>query len=168
MYDARMSANLSGRIAGEPRVLQMSNGGYSVLHEVLALAASRLAQNDDQLLWALWIASHDLPTFGHGVSDYDVTEMPWTHAGLESERAFLLAVIDAALAHLGWESLGYSPPRVGESLAELRELVVAMRASEIADGELEIEAPTQYTTCDKHGVVLHDLGCIVCNNAPAS
>ena len=94
--------------------------------------------------------------------------MPWTHAGLEAERAFLLAVIDAALAHLGWESLDYSPPRVGESLAELRELVAAMRAEDIADGELEIEAPTQYATCDKHGVVLHDLGCIVCNNTTAS
>ena len=133
----------------------MSNGGYSVLHEVLALAASRLAANDEQRYWALWIAC-------------DVTEMPWTHPGLESERAFLLAVIDAALSRLGWESLDYSPPRVSESLTELRELVVAMRAEEVAEGELEVDAPPPYATCDKHGVVLHDLGCIVCNNAPAS
>ena len=133
----------------------MSNGGYSVLHEVLALAASRLAANDEQRYWALWIACHD-------------TEMPWTHPGLESERAFLLAVIDAALSRLGWESLDYSPPRVSESLTELRELVVAMRAEEVAEGELEVDAPPPYATCDKHGVVLHDLGCIVCNNAPAS
>ena len=114
------------------------------------------------------IACHDLPTFGHGISDYDVTEMPWTHPGLESERAFLLAVIDAALSRLGWESLDYSPPRVSESLTELRELVVAMRAEEVAEGELEVDAPPPYATCDQHGVVLHDLGCIVCNNAPAS
>ena len=162
-----MSANLSGRIAGEPRLVQMSNGGYSVLHEVLALAASRLAVSDSQRYWALWIASHDLPTFGHGISDYDVTEMPWTHDGLEEERTFLLTVIDAALARLGWESLDYSPPRVGESLCALREIVVAMRAEEIAEGELEIETAAQYATCDTHGVVLHDLGCIVCNNASA-
>ena len=163
-----MGANLSGRIAGAPKVLAMSNGGYSVLHEVLALAASRLAENDDQRYWALWIASHDLPTFGHGISDYDVTEMPWTHDGLETERAFLVRVIDAALARLGWESLDYSPPRVSESLTELRELVVAMRADEVGEGELDIDAPPQYATCDKHGVVLHDLGCIVCNNTAAS
>jgi hypothetical protein len=160
-----MGAIVSGRHAGEERALKMSNGGYSVLHEVLAIAASRLAQTNEQRYWALWIASHDLPTFGHGISDYDISEMPWTHGGFEAERTFLLAVIDAALGRLGWESLGYSPPRVAESLAELRELVAVMRASDIGEGELELDPPSQYPTCEKHGVVLHDLGCIVCNNA---
>ena len=50
--------------------LKLSNGAHSALHEVLALAAGRLAKAPWQAYWAHWLGFHDLSSYGHGLSDW--------------------------------------------------------------------------------------------------
>jgi hypothetical protein len=96
-----MGADVHCTVGDEVRTLRMRNGAYSVLHQVLSLAGSRLATNDAERYWVLWIASHDLNSYGHNFASYDVAQMPWEVSAPE----FLLRTIDGALARLGWDRL---------------------------------------------------------------
>lgn len=80
------------------------------------------------------------------------------------------AVIDAAAARTGWDVLDYQSPidGVGETLAELRSMVVDYRAPQSAAERTWLwqqRAPETYERCEHCGVYLHIGGCVVCNEA---
>ncbi len=89
--------------------LQMGNGLTSVFVSVLSLAASTLAETDHQRELAIWIASRDQAVYGLGLVGFDIAELPWSKSNFAEDRAFLLKVIEAAKAKVGWEHLEYSP-----------------------------------------------------------
>lgn len=138
---------ITGRVGGDVRALKLSHGAYSVLHEVLALAGSRLTRSEWERYWVLWLASHDLSLYGHNIADYDVGELPWEFAPtLVEGRAFLRRVVDAASAGLVWEMLGCDPPFVRDHLGRYGELVAALRPEDV-----ELETPFRPDVPDAFG-----------------
>lgn len=150
--------------------LQMSNGLTSVFVSVLSLAASALAETDHQRELAIWIASHNQAVYGLGLVGFDIAEVPWSKSNFAEDRAFLLNVIEAAKAKVGWEYLHYSPDEAAlfNCLDHFSEMV---RAFSIEHALVEEEMiwrfgskPESLRLCTKHHVYLHNMGCVLCNN----
>jgi hypothetical protein len=149
----------------------MSNGLTAVLFDVLSLASCRLAATDWEKRLAYFFVQHDQTRVGHGTPHFDVAQFGWTAANFESEKRFVLAVVDAALAKSGWERLGFQPrvDFIAPTLVTLREMVDAYPTSAIPKPDLYAWKPDKLPMageCDVHGVYLHELGCILCNDEP--
>ena len=149
--------------------VQMNNGHTSVVISVLAIAASRLAKTDHEKEFAVWLAEHDQGVLGTGVVGFDIDEIPWSVEHFAEDKAFLLGVIEAAIARTGWEVLDYAPREdwVVASLREFRVLVDAFSADHIVADESHAwpyGRPTRFALCDEHRVYLHVEGCVVCND----
>jgi hypothetical protein len=159
-YDAR--PDLEG--------IQMNNGLTSVLVSVLSLAASKLATDDAQRTFAVWINLHDQGVFGTGIVGFDVSEMPWNPATLEAERAFVLQAIAAAHAKTGWERLHYTPKEdwVFPCLEQFRILIEAFALEHIQTSSARVwvycEPPTTFSLCSVHQVYQHPFGCALCGD----
>ncbi len=146
--------------------LRLSNGLTSTFIEVLALAASALAKTEHQKELAIWIASHDQAVYGLGVIDFDISELPWNKTNFVEDRAFLLNVIKAAKAKLGWERLDYSPEE-GPLFRCLDHLTEMLHSKiELAEEERcwPYGKPQSFHLCPKHLIFLHSEGCVICNN----
>lgn len=154
------------RADGSP-YLQLSNGSMAVLISVLLLAGSDLASSDWERELVVWLAEHDQGIYGRGVVGFDLDEIAWSPDQLAAQRAFLVRVIDLALAHHRWEILGYDPPFVAEQLLRLREMVEQYPAAIVAAGrEWQWHGgPPTGERCPHHAVFLHTHGCAICNDA---
>jgi hypothetical protein len=147
--------------------LQMSNGLTSVFVAVLSLAAAELAEDDQQREIAAWIASRDQGVYGLGIVGFDVGDLPWRPETFALDRAFVLRVIEAALAQRGWERLGYQPREdwIRESLEGFRTLVEAFDVTHACWESWGFgDRPERLVLCPKHGVYLHLEGCVLCND----
>ncbi len=157
--------------------LVMSNGLTSVFLSVLLLSGSEIAQTDWEVASLVWLAEHDQGIVGSGTVGFDVWDLVWTYDGFAEQRAFLLRVVDGALARHGWVRLDYQPPEelLFPALVAFREMV-ASYPSEYAHKSpwespwAEAALRADRATCPRHGVYLHSLGesdaecCIVCND----
>ena len=163
-------SNIISYDAQDLEPLRMNNGLTSVFISVLALAASDLARTDNQRLWAAWIASIDQGIFGGGIVGFDLTQMPWKAANLESDKDFWLRVIAAAKQKTGWERLDYQPHQewVFLSVDEFAVLIKAFEATHINPDETRAwgydAKPKTFELCPKHLVYLHAYGCVICND----
>jgi hypothetical protein len=151
--------------------VRMSNGLTSVLLDVLCLAACRHAASDWEKRLAYFLVQHDQSRIGLGMADLDVAQFGWTAANFEDEKRFVVAVVDAALTKSGWARLGFEPrlDSIIPTLEKLREMVVAFPASAIVGPDVHTWKPEELPTkgeCEVHGVYLHELGCILCNDEP--
>ena len=90
---------------------------------------------------------------------------------LESDRTFILSVIDAALTKKGWERLSYEPREESlfECLHQFRSMVVEFVSDHICDDEYKvwmgIDRTTEFKLCPRHEVYEHDPGCPVCHDS---
>lgn len=160
----------SERVLGTSPI-QMSNGLTSVLFDVLCLAACSLADSDWEQRLAYFLVQHDQSRVGLGCADLDIAELGWTADTFELEKRFVLTVVDAALAKSGWKRLGFEPrlESILPTLDRLREMVVAFPASAIPGPDVYKWKPDELPPggkCEVHGVYLHELGCILCNDEP--
>jgi hypothetical protein len=159
-----MGANVTGRVAGKNEALCLSNSSYATLHDVLEIAGSRLARSAWEKYWALWLVTHDLGAFGHNFADYDIGEMPWEHAPFDDEKAFLIHLVDAARARLGWEVLGYDPAYAVRYLEGYRRLAAAAEPTEVVPPQrsFRLDPPDNYDVCPHDGMLMHTVGCRLC------
>lgn len=155
--------------AREAETLDMSNGATDVLLATLSLAGAALARTVAEERLLIWLASHDQTCIGRGNAGFDLNELPWTPEAFDAERAFLLRVVDAAMAQTGWERLSYhpDPERARDNLARLRRLLESLQPTDLegADPEPPLGWPDTHARCPRHGVFLHAAGCLLCHDA---
>jgi hypothetical protein len=147
----------------------MNNGLTSVFVSVLTLAASELAETDRQRECAAWFASHDQSVFGLGTVGFDMSELPWSLDAFASDRGFVLRVIHAAKARVGWERLGYEPHEewVQHCLDQFRAMVEAFAIEYAAGSEAAVwpcGRPKRLVLCPVHRVYQHEQGCVLCSD----
>ena len=152
-----------------PEVLRMRNGLTSVVIALLALSGSALAATDAEKDIVVWLASRDQHIFGLGAVDFDLSDIPWTAEQFEAEKSFLLKVIRRAQSKQDWGMLEYEPREdwAIDSLETLYRMVSHFFQEYIdPDSALnwQTEKPTMYSVCQKHGVLHHRSGCVICND----
>src|SRR5215813_559005 len=154
--------------------VHMSNSLTDVVISVCVLSASALAVTEQEKRFAVWLASRDQDRRGPGVVGFDVSELPWTVHGFTAEHAFLLRVIDSARSHYYWHKLNYKPHTdwVLHALEQLHTLLLHFSQEDLVREGQEgrradpywDEPPTGFPTCPRHGVYLHQEGCVVCHD----
>jgi hypothetical protein len=158
----------------EAECINMSNGLTSVFISTLALGGSALARTDRERELVVWLAEHDQDVLGIGTVGFSLVDIPWTAAGFEAEKQFLLDVIAAAQAKTGWERLSYTPDEESllPRLARFAQLVRQFTADHVdpssyqnwLDWPPEYAVPAGFPRCPQHQVFLHWWGCVICND----
>ncbi|MDK4705978.1 hypothetical protein PH562_27275 [Rhizobium sp. CNPSo 4062] len=140
-----------------------------VFMEVLAIAASALAQTRSEQAFASWIASRDQAVLGLGAVGFDIAEMPWHVATFAEDRNFLIRSITAAESKIGWEKLGYEPKEdwLMPCLMRLRMLVSVFGSHDIRAIHSTF-SESALSRCETHGIIMHADGCPVCNRSMPS
>jgi len=172
MYGVDTMANCftSDRDPGAATV-RMSNGATAVLFDTMAIAGCARARTDWERAAMQWLIERDQARIGLGMAGFDVRQLGWTAEAFGEQRAFLLAVLDDAASGVGWERLPFQPGEgVAALIRELRDLVARFTSAMIVEGDdpanVSVTALPEAGTCEVHGTYLHELGCIVCNDAP--
>lgn len=80
--------------------LQMSNGLTSIILDVLVIAGSDLATEWEKKI-VYWLALHDQSLNGIGCVGFDIEEMGWERDDFDTQKRFILAIIDSALGRHG-------------------------------------------------------------------
>jgi hypothetical protein len=160
-----MSNSISHRARPDLPSVDMNNGLTSVVLSVLVLAGSRLATTPWQQQMVVWLASRDQDIYGRGLVGFDLAELPWRTEIFEAQKSFLLEVVARAENKTGWERLSYQPHLewVMRSLTQLR---VLLEAFVVGDVPLEpVVTDFAVVMCEKHQVLQHEFGCLLCNDA---
>jgi hypothetical protein len=67
---------------------------------------------------------------------------------------------------LGWDALAYEPSGVADCLPTLRLWLTKLQIPNAKSTEaFRPDRPAEYETCTKHNAILHEGGCIICENA---
>ncbi|RUS93950.1 hypothetical protein DSM106972_094870 [Dulcicalothrix desertica PCC 7102] len=157
----------------------MSNGRTDVVLAVLVTSGSRLALSPREAELVLWLAQRDQSKVGFGMVGFDLSEIPWTLENFDEEKAFMLKIIEGAQAKLGWNVLDFgTPPDVlcGD-LEQIHMLVLNLTAEDLIKApqmkikhhlntSFDEQMAIELNKCEKHGVLLTEYGCFVCNNLP--
>ena len=150
--------------------VDMSNGATDAIIAVLCLAGADIATSSWERCVMTWIAAHDQSILGRGCAFFDIADLGWTTADFAIQHAFILSVLDRALAHQGWDKLPYSPNAaiVDGMLSRIRQLVTEFTIEYCDDATLEwpTDPPESDSRCDTHGVFMHAHGCPICNDMP--
>ncbi len=155
--------------------LRMQNGLTSVFISVFGLAATRLADTDDQRLLAIWFLEKDQSAVGSGTVGFELIEAPFLSAAFERQRAFMLETVGGMRSRLGWETLSYEPnprsldPSIAAFVALLNHLKLEHLDTEAAEewrDSCGAEEPmfSGFPTCTQHQVFLTIFGCHACND----
>jgi hypothetical protein len=158
------------------RDVMMSNGLTSVFLDVLLLSGSDLARTDSEVATVVALAERDQSIVGLGIVGFDVSELGWTPDRFLEHKAFLLRMVDGAIAGQRWEVLDYEPAteRLLPSLADFRELIERFPASACprepyASPWSTLGLRSDRAMCPRHAVYLHNLNvddarcCQICN-----
>ncbi|MEV8338908.1 hypothetical protein [Leucobacter sp. NPDC077196] len=155
--------------------LRMQNGLTSVFISTFGLAATRLADTDDQRLLTIWFLEKDQSVVGMGSVGFDLVEAPFLPAAFETQRAFMLQSTGGMTSRLGWETLSYEPnPRLLDpSIASFAALLnhVTREHLDIAAAEewrdscgAEELMFSGFPTCTQHKILSTVFGCHACND----
>lgn len=155
----------------EEKITVSDIGAETLLH-TLVLAGTALAKTDSQRLLTVWLAEHDHRAGVGGVGFY-LADMPWDMTRFETDREFMVDVVDAASKQTGWENLPLPPnaERLMPMLGWLRKRFVRLRPDQVSETALALwqdgmddddPALNGFPKCEKHGVYLTWLGCRVC------
>jgi hypothetical protein len=173
LADSRASAmaNLFTSVRDpESEPVAMSNGLTAVVFDLIAIVGAARAQSEWEQAVVLWLVEHDQTRIGLGMAGFDVAELGWTVSGLAEQRDFLVGVLEAAATGEGWDRLPFTPgDHVAPKLRALARLVARFPVDAIATPDEHAWQPRGLPsagTCEVHGAYLHELGCIVCNDAP--
>lgn len=160
--------------------VHLNAGFMSAMLVQLVLSGSRLSKNRREEEIVVWLAEHDETVWGRGCNDFGIRQMPWTKAGHEEEKKFVIKMVEGAKNRLGWETLGeeFKPTEevvkiYEENLDKLAKLVGKMTVKEVneegyrqwvEDKEMSPGVFADgFKKCPKHGVWLYWHGCIACN-----
>jgi len=107
----------------------MSNGVTDVIYTALIVAGSQLAQTAREIEFVLWLAQLDQGKVSAGCVGFDISEMPWSFEAFESEKAFLLKLIEQAQSNVLKEGI--------QALEDLKAPAGYFNRCEFWHGELE-------------------------------
>lgn len=143
----------------------MSNGLAAVFIDVLVLAGSSLAQTVREQALTAWIASRDQTILGIGAAGFDIAQIPWRIADYAADRTFFFRMIKAAKSKTGWEKLDYLPNEqlLMPCLHCFQTLLAAFTPEDIPANEPISSFTVDFERCQKHGIIKHANGCILCN-----
>ncbi|MBI5931884.1 MAG: hypothetical protein HY862_21420 [Chloroflexi bacterium] len=154
--------------------LKMSNGLTSVFIAVLVLSGSTLAQTKNEKELVIWLASRDQGVYGIGTVGFYISDMPWTQMGFADEKNFLLRAIEGARAKQRWDILDYSPNEefVTFALDRFENLISLFDEQYIDEAKFHewqdylkrYATSDDFIMCEKHGVYLHPVGCVICHD----
>ena len=153
--------------------IKASNGLTDVLIDVLLLSGSALAESDDEKEFVVWLAERDQNVRGIGNVDFSIDEMPWTKSNFQSEKCFMIQIIESAEKRLEWDKLGYTPNEelIIYFLDRFKRLVMLMTEDKIREDErdrwfkgAEAEDPLKcgFPRCRKCNSLLSCFGCKIC------
>jgi hypothetical protein len=164
---------ITARYPAPAQSLRIENDLMSAVFETLTLAAWELAATDWETQLARWLVQHDQARVGQGAVSVDLTDLGWSADGFADEKRFLLEIIEAAAHETGWDRLPVRPDKrhVRAALGALTKLV--SRIDKKVTAVANTAAWTKHAAvtsgfCDVHRVGLHELGCPICNSAPAA
>ncbi len=165
-----MANRITNRAYSDSDSFKMNNGLTSVFIDVLALSASALASTEREKRFAVWLACHDQTICGIGAVGFDISDMPWTTRGFQSQKSFLLKVIQSAQSKEYWRLLGYHPREdwILSSLERFRLLIAHFPKEGIIPEAKRRQAagmPSFFMKCPKHQVYVHQQGCVLCNDS---
>ncbi len=163
-----MANVVSNKKANPENFLQLSNGGMSVLIDILSLVGTRLANSYWEKECITWITTHDQGVFGLGMVGFDIDDIAWSIdcEEFEQQKSFLLEVIARANSKGDWHLLDYEPPYASEYLSKLEKLIKSYKCQHVKEKQWDDSLFPDIIgeTCPKHGVFLHIEGCVLCNN----
>ncbi|TDC73613.1 hypothetical protein [Streptomyces hainanensis] len=155
---------------GSGRDLDLSNGGTTVLVEVLTLAVAELAREPWHFRFAMLVATQDQSIMGRGVVGFHLTEIDWgtTGAARGANQRFVLDVIALAAARHRWRELRYDPPHAPAYLAAYAEIVRGFDPATARPDPEVFPGPDggAVASCARHRVLTawpHWDGCVFCH-----
>ena len=152
---------------GQEDHLNISNGSMSVLISSLALSGSYLAKNENEIEFMTWIVSRDQGILGMGTVGFDLQDMPWSEneAIFNKQKAFLLSVIQRVKSGVDLNALRYKPKFLQQNIEAFEKMISSFLYSHIKkENTLVWMPPKEKLKCEEHGVLLHEHGCVVCND----
>jgi hypothetical protein len=144
--------------------VDMNNGLTSVVLSVLVLAGSSLATAPWQQQMVIWLASRDQDVYGRGLVGFDLAQLPWQIEIFEAQKSFLLEMVARAENKTGWERLSYQP-HLEWVMRSLEALQILLEAFVVGDVPPEpVVTDFVVVVCEKHRVLQHEFGCLLCND----
>lgn len=166
--------SFDGNVTPDDDSLVMSNGGTDVFINILALSGSVIARTESEKRLMVYLSEKD-QIAGRGCVGFDIVEMPWNQETFETDKSFLIQVINGARNRSGWERLDYCPNEeiVSYYLDTFEKLINRMTVADIREASLthwlseaDAEDPVfcNFPRCKKHHTFLTCFGCQICNN----
>ncbi len=158
--------------------LSMSNGLTDVLIDYLLISGSELADSESEKRMIAFLSEKQQWIIGIGTVGFEIIEMPWHRESFETDKLFLLTVIEYAreltLQESVWDKLGYAPNKenIDYALNGFNALINRMTVNDIDDNNLqewlsdrEKDDPVYCgcPKCPKHGLLMSFFGCKLCN-----
>lgn len=154
--------------------LLMSNGGTDVFISILALSGAEIARTESEKRLMVFLSERD-QIIGGGCVGFEIVEMPWDRGTFETDKRFLMQVIQGARNRSGWERLDYCPNGeiMSSYLDRFEKLICRMTADDIrkdslsrwlAEADEEDPVPCHFPRCQKHHTFLTCFGCQICHH----
>ena len=162
-----MGNSITNKSVGQQDYLKISNGSMSVLISSLALSGSYLAQDEIEIDFMTWIVSRDQGILGTGTVGFDLQDMPWSEkeATFRKQKAFLLNVTQRVKSGVDLNCLSYKPKFLQQNIEAFEKMISSFLYSHIKkENTLVWMPPKEKLKCEEHGVLLHEHGCVVCND----
>ena len=171
--------SFDGNVSENDDSLSMSNGLTDVFLDYLLVSGSELAKTDSEKILIVFLAEKQQSVIGIGNVDFDIIEMPWQKSTFESDKIFILKVINYAkklsFQKNIWNKLGYEPNRelLEYALDKFEILIKHMTENDIDSdnfenllNESDKNDPVYcgFPKCPKHGIFLSFFGCKFCND----
>ncbi len=146
--------------------LVMNNGLTAVFIDTLCITGGIIAASEAEKEILVRLAGQDASIFGDGFTGFEIGEL---FEGLDNRivSEFLMRVAASALSGVGFEKLPYAPDTslLSAAVNQFSSMLVSYGSSEMRNpSEWSGLAGSTYVKCPIHGIYLHSLGCVVCNN----
>jgi len=160
---------MSNRISyskGNVPDLVMNNGLTAVFIDAMCIAGGNIAASGAEKEIMVRIAGRDASIRGQGFTGFEIEEL---FKGMDNRivSEFLLRVTASALSGHGFDKLPYIPD-TSLLASAINQFSIMFESYGSAESEHYPAWPGlaggTYVKCPVHGIYLHSLGCVVCNN----
>ena len=158
-----MSNTISLRGADAESIV-LNNGMTSVLIDVLCFKGAQIAVTDWQKEMLVRLARHDAGIVGDGFTGFDLSDILFDINPADG-AGFLSDICSQAEQEKLWTGLPYSPDLdlLHGVLFRFKGLC-QLAGRYLPSSAMPFQSRHPYTLCSRHGVYLHEEGCILCNN----
>lgn len=109
---------------------------------------------------------------GLGTVGFDICEIPFSIKNFDSEKSFMLSVINGVKNKLGWQSLGYAPniDLLFPVIKKFEQFINKLTIEDIKNYRFKYDIPDiittncQFSKCSIHKIFITDFGCQICTD----